>query len=133
MRAFIITLLALMLAQSAWADPGQISDSRAVRAILGEAGPSYEERLAIAFALRNRGHLKGVYGHLEAPTATEWQKGSKAWHTALNGLETDITHGADHWLSDWDLKHARPALTAFRFKMVETAYIGTTHFYKEIK
>lgn len=35
-------------------------------------------------------------------------------------------------LSDWDLKHAKPRLTAFRFKMVETAYIVNTHFYKEV-
>lgn len=110
---------------------GEIPEDKAIKAILGEAGPSDEERLAIAFALRNRGTLKGVYGHQEAPTASDYQKAGKAWHTALNGLKNDPTHGADHWLSDWDLKNAKPRLTAFRFKMTETAYIGTTHFYRK--
>ena len=131
----LIAVCCTQVGRESWSreiKPG-IPEASAVRAILGEAGQSYEERLAIAFAIVNRGHLKGVYGRLEAPTATQWQEGSRAWHTALNGLETDIVHGADHWLSDWDLKNAKPRLTAFRFKMKETAYIGSTHFYKEVR
>lgn len=121
----------ILLSGQVWAGESLPAEQDAIKAILGEAGQSDQERLAIAFAIVNRGHLKGVYGRLEAPSAVQWQKGARAWHTALNGLENDPTHGADHWLSDYDLAHARKALTAFRFKMVETAYIGTTHFYKE--
>lgn len=128
MRVFSSLLLLAVL----WGSPAyaEIEASKAVHAILGEAGPSYAERRAIAFALRNRGHLGGVYGYSKAPSAVDWQNGSRAWHEALSG-NLDPVRGATHWLSDWDLKHAKPRLTKFRFKMTETAYIGTTHFYKE--
>ena len=105
-----------------------LPDSKVIPAILGEAGQSYDERLAIACAIRNRGTLKGVYGKAKDISERNYQIAGKAW---AESAEHDIVSGADHWLSDWDLKHAKPRLTAFRFKMKETAYIGTTHFYKE--
>lgn len=113
-----------------------IAESEAVKAIYGESGPSYAERQAVAFALLNRGHLKGVYGLKSARgvmiSPKDWQSCSRAWHTALNGLIPDPVKGADHWLSDWDLKNCRPSLIAWHKKMVETAYIVNTHFYKEV-
>ena len=67
---------------------------------------------------------------MDNPSARDYQSGARAW---AESAERDTVGGADHWLSDWDLKHAKKALIKFRFKMKETAYIGTTHFYKEIK
>lgn len=100
----------------------------AVRAILGEAGPSYEERYAIACALRNRGTLHGVYGHLEAPTAKQWQAGSRAWFESEDG--PDVTKGANHFLSRWDLKNCRPSLISWKDKMVKTYETENFCFYR---
>lgn len=116
-----------------------------IRAVIGEAGASYEEMSAISHAIRNRGTLQGVYGlarvrwidgDLMARSGSVWSPvsadryhlASAAWFNSE--VSKDPTDGADHWLSDWDLKNARKELTAFRFKMKETAYIGTTHFYR---
>lgn len=129
-RSVSLSLLCLMLMGCQEpARAGQIEAQDAIRAILGEAGPSYAERLAIAHAIRNRGHLGGVYGRSKAPTATDWQNGCRAWQEASSS-SLDPVRGATHWLSDWDLKHAKPRLTKFRFAMTETAYIGHTHFYR---
>lgn len=134
MKTIIISLMLILSCQSAYAG---ISEQDGTLAILGEAGPRYEERLAIAFALQNRGTVQGVYGLRVAKTrdysGQDYQNASRAWNEAKNGAVADVTKGSTHWLSDYDLKHCRKALTAFRFKMVETAYIGTTHFYREIK
>lgn len=124
----VMMLALLLMSQVAYAEP--ISLDSAVKAILGEAGPSYAERRAIAFGLHNRGTLHGVYGRLEAPTEADYQQACRAWFEAQES-SLDPVMGADHWLSDYDLKHCRPSRTAFRFKMKETAYVGTTHFYKE--
>ena len=140
MRIIITLTLSLSLlgcAESSYAKTPEIDDSKAVYAVLGEAGQSYQERLVIAYALRNRGTLKGVYGYKRALgrswTGSDWQNASRAVFEAKNGTPSDdLTHGATHWLSDYDLKHCKPRLTAFRFKMVETAYISNTHFYKEV-
>ena len=125
----VIALLAYNWQTKCFAET--LPDSKVIPAILGEAGQSYAERLAIACAIRSRGTLHGVFGHLKAPSEAQWQNGSKAWHEALE-TPTDPVKGATHWLSDWDLKHCRPSLIAWRKKMIETAYIGHTHFYKEI-
>lgn len=139
-----------------------VSETDGVRAVLGESGPKYEEMLALAFAIRNRINynverdrdpMQGIYGYrrvtkdFRAMTAEPeqlWkafpegqiQKAMRAWGDSDPDnieFQGDPTDGADHWLSDWDLKHCKPRLTAFRFAMVETAYIGTTHFYRESK
>ena len=107
-----------------------IPEAEAVHAILGEAPPGadYEVLSAFAHALRNRGHLRGVYGKAVNPSAKRLKQSKRAW---VNSLVTpDPTKGASFWLSDWDLKHCRPALIAWRFSMVETLNTGQTHFYR---
>ena len=79
-----------------------------IRAIIGEAsGEGYEGMLCVAAAIRNRGHLRGVYGvnakHVDNEPPWVWRLAVIAW----NESETnDPTDGADHWGSiivdrDW--------------------------------
>ena len=111
----------------AWAD-SSIHDLDAVHAILGEArGEGYDGMYAVACALRNRGHLKGVYGlrarlHPNdlklAPTAL------KAWKNSLCGK--DVTHGATHW------ENVEEFGTPFWAKaMTKTCKIGRHTFFRE--
>lgn len=76
-----------------------INDQMAIRAILGEArGEGFQGMYAVACAIRNRGHLAGVYGkdavmlHL---TEKVRQEARKAWISSGSGI--DITRGATHW------------------------------------
>ena len=76
-----------------------ISDSMAIRAIIGEAGNQGERgMLAVACAIRNRGTLKGVYGvkakHVDKEPAYVWTMARKAW---ADSAVKDITNGATHW------------------------------------
>ncbi len=147
--AFIAFALCLGLPATARAGSDLTAyDDKGFRAVLGEAGPTYEEMNAIAHAIRNRGTFSGVYGLRriawyadreslyrmtwrgnQTITDQEQTRALKAWFDSKGGK--DPVRGAGHWLSDWDLKNAKPALTAWRFSMIETAYIGSTHFYKE--
>lgn len=123
--------------------PGKpvIDEVTAIKAILTEALHDYDSMYAMACALRNRDKagigMQGVYG-LNAKWYKDgqipvglYQKASKAFHTSDGNY--DVTSGATHFLSDYDLKHSKPELIAFRHKMVETAYIGQVHYYKEKK
>lgn len=89
-------------AENTW-NPGKINIVYAVRAIIGEAeNQGYEGMLAVAYAIRNRGTLKGVYGvhakrvreHLYSDQVEDMA--IKAWAEASCGLN-DITHGATGW------------------------------------
>lgn len=129
-------LLMLGLCAGAWAEP--VTDARLVHAIVAEALHDDESLLYMACAMHNRflikGDLRGVYGDKADIGQIDpklWQKASKAYSMALS--EPDVTHGATHWLSDYDLTHCKPSLMAWRFKMVETAYQGQTHYYRESK
>ena len=128
-KTFIILLATILLCSSALG--AEIPEDKAVHAILGEApiGASIEVLDAFAHALRNRGTLQGVYGHLEAPSVAQWQRGSRAW--VESETSPDSTFGATHWLSAWDLKNCRPSLIAWRHKMIKTVFVGDTQFYKE--
>lgn len=108
------------------ADSGMDTDT-AMHAIANEAGASYAEMRAVAWAIANRGYWRGVYG-LKRPLKAD----SKRLEACLRAWTEvgDDNHGGDHWLSDYDLKHCRASLTAFRFKMQKVGYWGTTHFYK---
>ena len=108
------------------ADSGMDAD-KAIHAIVNEAGASYAEMRAVAWAIANRGTFNGVYGlkHPFKPSEMGLERAQRAWYEVA-----DDNHGADHWLSDYDIKHCKPRLTAFRFKMREVLYTGTTHFYK---
>lgn len=114
-----------------------LPDEVAVHAILGEALHDSESMRVMAHAIMNRyakrGDLMGVYG-LRVPMSRFDGKlrarALKAYKTALLD-KVDPTKGATHWLSDYDLKHCKPKLTKFRFKMTETLYQGQTHYYRE--
>lgn len=129
MKALILCLIALLWAGVVRAEP--ITEAQATRAILGEAMPNYEAMHDIASAIRNRGTLKGVYG----VRSKNWDKASpklrtlakQAWaHSAYY----DSVNGAECWLSEYDIKHCKPRLTAFRHSMTETVYRHKTHFYR---
>lgn len=99
-----------------------------VGCIVGEAeDQSYEGMLAIAGAIRNRGHLKGVYGcqskRLPYVKRAIWLLADKAWKESA---QVDITQGADHWHSirepeAWWEKYGKL-----------TVIIGDHKFYKEV-
>ena len=129
MRAFILLTLLGLFCGGAWAEP--ISEAQATRAILGEALPNYEAMHDIASAIRNRGTLKGVYGvrssNYDKASPKLRALASRAWASSAT---IDSVNGANHWLSEYDLTHCKPRLTAFRFGMVETVYRHKTHFYR---
>lgn len=127
----LLAILALSLSRCSQIAFAEIDQNKAVEAILGESGPTHAERLAIACALRNRGTLHGVYGHRKPASDRERQEAIRIWSESKK-CPTALL-GAKYWLSDYDLKHCRKVLTAFRFKMKEVAYIGHTHFFREVK
>ena len=127
MKALILSLTLCLVAGVGYA--GEIQSALAERAILGEALPNYEAMHDIASAIHNRGTLKGVYG----VRSKNWDKASKSLRELARKAwidKTDSVGGADHWLSDHDLEHCKPRLTAFRFSMTETVYRHKTHFYR---
>jgi hypothetical protein len=81
------------------AAPAEISNDKAVRAIVGEAANQGRcGMLAVAGAIRNRGTLRGVYG-VKNPIADKqpayvWQRAREAWAMSATN---DITRGATHW------------------------------------
>lgn len=132
----IVTVLALLLgtcvATPAHAEP--IPEGLAVKAVYNEALHDTKSLDAMCHALRNRASLQGVYGiRVSRPIPMkERLKTLKTWQKSLS--TPDVTKGATHWLSDYDLKHCKPSRMAWRFKMKETYYdkTGQTHYYKEV-
>lgn len=104
----------------------EIDPNIAIKAIVGEAeGESYRGKLAIAEALRNRGHVRGVYG-VSSPRLSKapkwvWVEAEKAWKESAN---TNLVKGADHWEST-DFK-----VPTWAKKMTKTAIIGKHVFYR---
>lgn len=129
-----LALIALLMGLCSMAWASEIPSTLVERAILGEALPNYEAMHDIASAIRNRGTLKGVYGvrsrNYDKASPKLRALASKAWASSAS---LDTVGGADHWLSEYDLKHCKPRLTAFRFGMVETMYRHKTHFYRAKK
>jgi hypothetical protein len=132
MRLLILTLIALcLLSGYALAFNEKINEADAVKAILGEAGGCpYSDKLAIAYSLRNRGHLGGVYGLRSKKVYPNniVQDAYRAWHESAEGIDT--TAGADHWLSAWDLKHCPEKRIKWRHGMVKTLKTGNFTFYR---
>jgi len=101
-RIIILGLLASGLASQA----GTVSESKAVRAIVGEsAGDGEQVMLAVACAIRNRGTLHGVYGlnakHNADEPAWVWQRARQAW---LESGRRDVTNGATYFGSLSDVR-----------------------------
>ncbi len=104
----------------------EIDSSKAVRAIIGEASnQGYKGMLAIACGIRNRGHLKGVYGlnakHIDKEPRWIFELAERAWKESKY---KDITFGATHWESDL---FKEPYWAKY---MVKTVKIGNHQFYK---
>lgn len=140
-RNQIIEIIAIaflcFLALIGCAQAEQITEEKAVHCILGEAqGEGYASLLAHAEAIRNRGHLKGVYGcradiskdmpYLKAKGILAQAK--QAWKESAH---TNTVKGADHWGSllidgDWLAQMKKKGF-------VQTAVIKNTAFFKESK
>jgi hypothetical protein len=118
-------------------DPG-IVKIRVVNAILGEAeGESYDGKLAIACAIRNRGTLKGVYGE-NAPRVKQRKYSSKALVDAIRAYEESqheescaFIRGATGWGNKNDIRMFRRTKWWKNCKIVKQ--IGGHWFYSEIK
>lgn len=112
----------------------EITEEQAVHCILGEArAEGYDAMLAHAEAIRNRGHLKGVYGcraNFEKEMSYIKAKGidkqaKKAWAESKTSNTVD---GAQYWGSllvdgDWIKK-----MQKYGYK--KTAVVKNTAFYR---
>ena len=125
---FIISCWSEAHAMECPADSG-MDTAKAIHAIANEAGSDPAEMRAVAWAIANRGYWRGIYGLNRPLQASEARLKAclRAWTEV-----SDDNHGGDHWLSDYDLQYCKPKLTAFRFKMKEVQYSGTTHFYGRV-
>lgn len=125
-RAAILAIALLCLCNApAWA---AIDDKLAVRAVMGEAsGEGYRGMYAVSHAIRNRGHLRGVYGKRAKRIYKEswrvWRKAQAAWRASATGA--DPTRGATHWENVREF--GRPYWAK---SMRQTAVIGQHVFYK---
>lgn len=121
---------------AAWGAGAHIPEEVAVRALIGEAiGKSDAELYAHACALRNRGTVSGVFGYVDVKrrrpedlNETNWQRASRAWCTAE--YSGDVTWGATHWLSDYDIKHCRKVWKHWIGGYEKTVKIGETTFFR---
>jgi hypothetical protein len=129
--ALAVIVLAVLFVGIAKAE---ITEDQAVHCILGEArGEGYESMLAHAEAIRNRGHLGGVYGcradfSKEMPylqTKGIISQAKKAWKESVH---TKTVKNADHWGS---LKVDGKWIAEMERKgFVRTAVVMNTAFYK---
>lgn len=113
MKLLPLTLLlaSLIIPTNCFAKSPGLPKESSVRAILGEAeGESYAGKVALAYALKNRGKLAGVYGHKAVSKRFKGyyrgdrrlnekvvKEAQKAWEWANSYPALDPTHGAKHW------------------------------------
>ena len=117
----------LLIASCGSVHAAVINESDAVRSIIGEAGgEGLEGMRAVASAIRNRGHLRGVYGlhakHVNREPKWVWAMAKKAW---ADSKRYDYAEKATHWEG-----------TAFKVpywakKMRMVKQVGNQRFYKE--
>lgn len=105
----------------------EVPTNLAIRAIIGEAGgEGFIGMKAVAEAIRNRGHLKGVYGlkakHVDREPKWVWDMARKAWEASQT---SNLVDGAQFWEST-DFKTPYWAKS-----MTETAHIGKHKFWRE--
>ena len=105
--------------------PCHAEDKIEIRCIMGEArGETLIGMTAIGEAIRNRGHLRGVYGCKAKFTEPRWvwKIARQAW---LNSYSSNLTKGATHWEStDFPIPYWVKAMDI-------TVIIGKHVFYKE--
>lgn len=130
MRLLFAVLLVSMLGGCAPAhsEPAFI-EANIIKALAGEAGgQGMDEIIAHAHAIRNRKRLEGVYGFKASVDQKTLSRARNAWNRAKT-MPSSVGL-CDHWLSDYDLAHSRPALIAWRHKAVYSVKVGSTTFYK---
>ena len=131
--ALIVFAIAMTIGFSCQPAHASINEVSAIRAILGESrGDGYDGLYATACALRNRGTLRGVYGlraDISNVSGELYQTASRAWAVSEDGF--DVTLGADHWLSDYDITHQRHVWKKWIHQFEKTVKIGHTTYYKK--
>lgn len=138
----LIAVLAYSFMGTAMAKSPGLPEESAIKAILGEAeGESYAGKVALAYALKNRGKLTGVYGHkaiilrsgayfrgdrrLNEKVVKEAQK---ALQWANSHPFDDPTCGATHW------ENVKAFGVPYWAKdMLETYRLGNHVFYLQIE
>ena len=98
-----------------------------VRCVIGEAASEgYEGLVAVSEAIRNRGHLNGVYGcrakFVDREPEWVWKKANEAWEASKT---SNLVKGADHWENTEDF-----GVPYWSKSMTLTAKIGKHSFYK---
>lgn len=116
------------------ASASEITDSQAVHCILGEAQGEYRTHgrkafLAVAEGIRNRGHIRGVYGckadmSKDMPYLKAKGLDDAALYAWWESERTNIVNGADHWES---IDFSEPWWAK---DMIVTAKVGKHVFYK---
>lgn len=84
--------------------PAQLTNKNAILSIIGEAeGEPQRGRLAVACAIRSRGHLRGVYG-LNAPrvkskkySQSTYKAAALAWEQSAIPSNCGFIGGANGW------------------------------------
>lgn len=120
----------LIATSTSWAS---VKESDAVRAIVGEAeNQGYRGMVAVAEAIRNRGHLKGVYGLRRDLSKTPrpvllklYRDAKRAWKESKN---TTLVNGGDHWENVKDF-----GMPKWAKRMKVTATIGDHVFFRGAK
>lgn len=109
------------------------TEANIIHALAGEAGGQGEtELIAHAHAIRNRtalyGDMRGIYGLRAKVSPTTLKRAKNAY--IKSRLIPDTVNGCQFWLSEYDLKHSRPSLIAWRKKAVYSVKVGQTVFYR---
>lgn len=109
------------------------TESNIIHALAGEAGGQGEaELIAHAHAIRNRtafyGDMRGIYGLRAKVSPKALERAKNAY--IKSRLIPDTVNSCTHWLSEYDLKHSRESLIAWRKKAVYSVKVGQTTFYK---
>lgn len=140
---FAIGLLTLLSISAQISFAAEIDPNQAIQAIFGEArgeGRRWDDwdgklvaMTAVGEAIRNRGHLKGVYGLYADSKDPEWVEekclklAKKAWEMSAT---TNLVKGADHWEN---LKVFGVPYWAKDKSMKKTVKIGDHQFYKRVQ
>lgn len=112
-----------------------INERLAVKALVGEAAGQQDDELeAHAFALKNRGTLRGVYGlrapHVRREPPSSFARAGKFWKRALSGTKDPVA-GRTEWRSDYDLrKMRRRGQTPRSQGLYDPKKIGDTTFFR---
>jgi hypothetical protein len=122
----LVASLTLAASFKALAADMPLPESKAIRAILGEAGGTgFKGMLAVACALRHRGTFHGVYGLnnpvVDRQPAWAWKLARRAW---LASRKQDTVAGANFWGNKDDVKKGT------FLGMTFTVAVGGNYFFR---